>query len=77
MFLLGSRIGHLRLVMSLNMDIDTGPLDKGLVTISAGVWFLPSVKPLVVLSRPLGAEALATECAGLRFLASVGPLVLS
>ena len=77
MFLLGSSTGHLRLVMCLNMDIDARPLDKGLVTISTGVRFFPGVKPLVVLSRPLGAESLATECAGLRLLASVGPLVLS
>ena len=53
MFLLGPRTGHLRLVMGLDMDIDTGSLDKGLVTISAGVRLLPGVKPLMVLPSPL------------------------
>ena len=75
MFLLGPRTGHLRLVMGLDMDIDTGSLDKGLVTISAGVRLLPGVQPLVVLPSPLGGEALTTKGAGLWLLPSVGPLV--
>ena len=76
MFLLGPRTGHLRLVMCLHMDIDTGSLDKGLVTISAGVRLLPSVQSLMVLPSPLGGEALATKGAGLWLLPCVGPLVL-
>ena len=76
MFLLGPRTGYLCLVMGLDMDIDTGPLDKGLVTVSARVRLLPGVQPLVVLPSPLGAEALTTKSAGLWLLPSMGPLVL-
>ena len=62
--------------MGLDMDIDTGPLDKGLVTVSARVRLLPGVQPLVVLPSPLGAKALTTKSTGLWLLPSMGPLVL-
>ena len=63
-------------VVSLDMDVETGPLDKAAFTELALIRFLAGVEPLVVGQSLLGAEALPTPATDFRLLTCVSPHML-
>ena len=75
MFFFGPSIGHLCLVVGVDMDVDRSSLDKPAVTISTGVGLHTCVETLVVQQSSSGCESFPTIFANVRPLPSVGSLV--
>ena len=76
MFFFGPSIGHLCLVVTVDMDIHTSSLDELAVTISATIRLRPSVKSLVISQSPLWCETFSTKFANIWPLSSMCPLML-
>ena len=76
MFFFWPSIGHLCLVVTVDMDIHTSSLDKFAVTISASIRLRPSVKSLVILQSPWRWEPFSTKFANIWPLTSMCPLML-
>ena len=76
MFFFWPSIGHLCLVVSLDMDVHTCSLDKLAVTISASIGFCPSVKSFVIQHSPFCCKSFPTKFANIWPLSSMGPLVV-
>ena len=75
MFLFGFSIGHLCLMMGVNMDVDRSSLYKLAVTVSAGIGLYTSVKTLVIQKSSPGCESFPTKFADIRPLACMSSFV--
>ena len=76
MFFFWPSIGHLCLVVTVDMDIHTSSLDKFAVTISASIRLRPSVKSLVISQSPWRCEPFPAKFANIWPITSMGPLML-